>query len=70
MPAPNVQALIALALFLVSLFVARVVNNVTSGRWPGGKGWVVFVGARLGVVVAAASTVAVFGFAGIDSLHR
>ncbi|NCC57742.1 flagellar biosynthesis protein FliR [Aminithiophilus ramosus] len=70
MPAPNVQALIALALFLVSLFIARVVNNVTSGRWPGGKAWVVYLRALLGFLLAAAITFAFYAFAGIDILHR
>lgn len=70
MPAPNVQALFALTLFLLSLMVARAVNNVNSGRWPGGKAWSLYLRVLLGFMLAAAVTLAFYAFAGIDILSR
>jgi VIT1/CCC1 family predicted Fe2+/Mn2+ transporter len=69
-PAPNIQALIALALFLISLLIARAVVNINSGRWPGGAPWVLYLRMLLGFLLAAAITFAFYAFAGIDILHR
>jgi VIT1/CCC1 family predicted Fe2+/Mn2+ transporter len=69
-PTPNIQALIALALFLISLLIARAVVNINSGRWPGGGPWVLYLRMLLGFLLAAAITFAFYAFAGIDILHR
>lgn len=70
MPVPNIQALIALALFLISIAIARAVNNINSGRWPGGRVWVAYLRALLGFLLAAAITFAFYAFAGVDILNR
>lgn len=70
MPGVNAQALVALACFLAALFIARAVNNINSGQWPGGQAWVVYLRILLGFVFAAAITFAFYSFAGIDILHK
>lgn len=70
MPGVNVQALVALACFLASLVIARAVNNINKGKWPGGQAWVLYLRILLGFTFAAAITFAFYSFAGIDILHR
>lgn len=66
----NLQALIALACFLLCLMVARAVMNIQRGTWPGGQAWVLYLRTLLGFLFAAAITLAFYAFAGIDILHR
>jgi hypothetical protein len=68
--AVNLQALIALACFLLCLLVARAVMNIQRGTWPGGHMWVLYLRTLLGFLFAAAITLAFYAFAGIDILHR
>lgn len=70
MPAANIQALLALGLFLTALFISRMVVNISSGKWPGGDIWVLYLRVLLGFVFAAAITFGLYAFAGVDLLHR
>jgi len=52
MPIINIQALIALALFLASLFIARIVVRIQNGSLPGGALWVLYLRMLLGFLFA------------------
>ncbi len=68
MPAVNLQALVALGLFLLSLVVARMVNNITSGKWPGNGAWVVYLRMLLGFLFTGAIVLGFYSFAGKNIL--
>ncbi len=70
MPSANIQALLALGLFLLSLLISRMVVNISSGKWPGGNMWVFYLRVLLGFVFAAAITFGLYAFAGVDILHK
>ena len=70
MPVANVQALLALGLFFLCLLISRMVVNISSGKWPGGTIWVVYLRVLLGFVFAAAITFGLYAFAGVDLLHK
>ncbi len=70
MPGVNFQALVALGCFLLALVIARAVNNINSGKWPGGQIWVTYLRILLGFVFAAAITFAFYAFAGVDILRH
>ena len=59
MPESNVHALIGLASFVASLFVARLVMRIQRGEMPGGGLWVFYLRMLLGFLLTAA---AVFGY--------
>jgi hypothetical protein len=67
-PPVNVQALVALALFLGALLVARLVMNIQRGQWPGGIAWIAYLRCLLGFLMAAAIAYGLASFAGIDLL--
>lgn len=67
-PSVNIQAFVALALFGVSLFLARMVVNISSGKWPGGGMWVTYLRVVLGFTFAASIGLGIYSFAGIDVL--
>lgn len=69
-PAINVQALISIALFGASLFVARAVMNIYRGKWPGGQGMVLYLRTLLGFLLAGAIALSFYSFAGIDVITR
>lgn len=69
-PIVNVQALLALALFLISLILARTIANIQKGKWPGGELWILYLRILLGFLFAASITLAFYSFAGIDMLSR
>ena len=69
-PSVNLQAFVALALFGVSLFLARMVVNVRSGKWPGGAMWVTYLRMVLGFTFAASIGLGIYSFAGIDILFK
>jgi len=68
-PDVNVQALLAIALFVVALFVARIINNVNSKKWPGGALWVLYLRVLLGFLLAASVVLGFYAFAGISILR-
>jgi len=69
-PIVNVQALLALALFLISLILARTIANIQKGKWPGGELWILYLRILLDFLFAASITFAFYSFAGIDMLSR
>lgn len=67
-PMINIQALLALFLFLTCLGLARIVTNVRTGKWPGGELWILYLRILIGFLFAAAIAFAYSSFAGIDIL--
>ncbi len=65
MPQINVQALLALAMFLGALFVARVVVRIQSGDWPGGALWILYLRVLLGFLFGGAIVLGFYSIAGI-----
>ncbi|HAK40723.1 MAG TPA: flagellar biosynthesis protein FliR [Synergistaceae bacterium] len=70
MSSVNVQALVALFLFILCLVLSRMIVNISSGKWPGGALWVTYLRVLLGFLFAAAITLGMYSFAGIDFLNR
>lgn len=70
MPIVNVQALIALALFFASLFVARIVVRIQNGSLPGSALWVLYLRMLLGFLFAGAIILGLYSFAGIDVISK
>ncbi len=69
-PPVNIQAFVALAFFGVSLFLARMVVNIRSGKWPGGEAWVAYLRMVLGFTFAASIGLGVYSFAGVNVLFK
>lgn len=69
-PPVNIQAFVALLLFGLTLFLARMVVNIQSGRWPGGNGWVAYLRMVLGFTFAASIGLGIYSFAGINILFK
>ncbi len=69
-PAVNLQALVALAFFGVSLLLARMVVNIQSGKWPGTQTFVTYLRVVLGFTFAASIGLGIYCFAGIDVLFN
>lgn len=69
-PSVNIQAFVALALFGVSLLLARMVVNISSGKWPGGAAWVAYLRMVLGFTFAASIGLGIYSFAGVDILFK
>ena len=70
MPIVTVQALIALGMFLASLFIARIVVRIRNGSLPGGEMWVLYLRMLLGFLLAGAVTLAFYSFAGVDVISK
>ena len=70
MSSVNIQALAALFLFVLCLFLSRMIVNISSGKWPGGALWVTYLRVLLGFLFAAAITLSMYSFAGVDILKR
>ena len=70
MPPVNVQALIALGMFLAALFIARIVVRIHKGTLPGGPMWVLYLRMLLGFLLAGAITLSFYSFAGIDIISK
>jgi hypothetical protein len=47
-----------------------MIVNISSGKWPGGIMWVTYLRTLLGFMFAAAITLALYAFAGIEFLKR
>ena len=69
-PSVNIQAFVALLLFGVSLFLARMIVNIQSGKWPGNEMWVIYLRIVLGFTFAASIGLGFYSFAGIDILFH
>ena len=69
-PSVNLQAFVALFLFGVALFLARMVVNIQSGKWPGSQVWVIYLRMVLGFTFAASIGLGIYSFAGIDILFN
>lgn len=69
-PSVNIQAFVALLLFGVSLFLARMIVNIQSGKWPGNEMWVTYLRIVLGFTFAASIGLGFYSFAGIDILFK
>ncbi len=69
-PSVNIQALLALVLFIASLLIARIVGNIRRGKWPGGELWILYLRILLGFLFAASITFAFYSFAGISIIGR
>lgn len=69
-PPVNLQAFIALALFGVSLILARMIVNIQSGKWPGSPLFVLYLRILLGFVFAASIGLGFYSFAGIDIIFN
>lgn len=69
-PNVNKQALVAVALFGLSLLLARMVVNIQSGRWPGSPMFVFYLRVLLGFVFAASIGLGLYSFAGVDILFN
>ncbi len=70
MPIVNVQALIALGLFMGCLFLARIIANIRQGKWPGGELWILYLRMLLGFMLAASITLGFYAFAGVDVISK
>lgn len=69
-PNVNKQALTAMALFGISLLLARMVVNIQSGKWPGNSTFVLYLRVLLGFTFAASIGLAFYSFAGQDILFN
>lgn len=69
-PAVNLQAIVALVLFGVTLLLSRMVVNIQSGKWPGGPLFVVYLRVLLGFTFAASIGLGIYCFAGINILFN
>ena len=65
-PQSNVYALIALASFIASLLLSRVIVKIQKGEFPGGSLWVLYLRTLLGFILAAA---VVFGYRCLMTLN-
>ena len=69
-PKVNLQAFIAIFLFLLSLFIARIVVNIQTGKWPGNQLFVTYLRVVLGFTFAASIALGFYSFAGIDIVFK
>lgn len=69
-PPENLQALVALALFGVTLFLAHMVVNIQNGKWPGGLTFVTYLRIVLGFTFAASIGLGIYSFAGVNVLFK
>ena len=69
-PAVNVQALLAIVLFIAAIFVAKAVMNIYRGKWPGSQLMLLYLRTLLGFLLAGAIAFSFYSFAGIDIISR
>ena len=69
-PPENLQALVALALFGVTLFLAHMVVNIQSGKWPGGFTFITYLRVVIGFTFAASIGLGIYSFAGVNVLFK
>jgi len=64
-PKVNIQAFVALLLFVLSLFIARLVAKIARGELPGSTVFVLYLRVLLGFVFAASIALGIYSFMGI-----
>lgn len=69
-PVINLQALIALGCFGLSLFFARMVRLISEGKIPGTGTTILILRTMIGFLFAASIALGMGSFAGIDMLHN
>ena len=69
-PLVNLQAFVALIFFGVTLFLARMVVNIQSGKWPGGQTFITYLRMVLGFTFAASIGLGIYSFAGVNVLFK
>jgi len=67
-PKVNIQAFVALLLFALSLFLARIVSKIGRGELPGNTVWVFYLRLILGFVFAASIALGIYSFMGVTVL--
>jgi len=70
MPAANIEGLLAIGFFLSALVIAKAVNNISAGKWPGGTMWVAYLRMLLGFLLTGAAVFAFCALFGIDIISR
>ena len=70
MPAANVEGLLSISFFLAALVVAKAVNNISAGKWPGGTMWVAYLRMLLGFLLTGAAVFTFCALFGIDIISR
>lgn len=69
-PRVNIQALIALMLFALTLFIAHIVAKIAKGELTGNIVIVFYLRVLLGFVFAASIALAIYSFMGICVLFN
>ena len=67
-PVENIQALIALLCFALSLFFSRVIRLISEGKLPGSSVTIICLRALVGFLFAASIALGLGAFAGVDML--
>nr|WP_321503542.1 flagellar biosynthesis protein FliR [uncultured Dethiosulfovibrio sp.] len=67
-PIVNLQALLGLGCFGLSLFFARVIRRISEGVLPGGDSMIMYLRILIGFLFAAAITLGLASFAGREIL--
>lgn len=67
-PPVNLQAIVAVIMFGITLLIARMVVNIQTGKWPGGPMFVFYLRVLLGFTFAASIGLGIYSFAGVDIL--
>ncbi|MDD3426401.1 MAG: flagellar biosynthesis protein FliR [Aminobacterium sp.] len=65
MPTENINALMALGMFIGALLVARLVVKIGRGELPGGKLWIFYLRMLLGFLLAGAIMLGFYSFVGV-----
>ncbi|MDD2207448.1 MAG: flagellar biosynthesis protein FliR [Aminobacterium sp.] len=65
MPTENINALMALGMFIGALLVARLVVKIGRGELPGGKLWIFYLRMLLGFLLAGAIILGFYSFVGV-----
>ncbi|MGI6443273.1 MAG: flagellar biosynthesis protein FliR [Synergistaceae bacterium] len=69
-PLVNIQALVALLLFFLSLFIANIVMKIQTGKWSSTPIFLIYLRLVLGFIFAASVGLAFYSFAGINILFK
>lgn len=69
-PKVNIQAFVALFLFALSLFIARLVAKIARGELPGGIAFVFYLRVLLGFLFAASIALGIYSFMGICVIFK
>lgn len=70
MPKVNIQAIVALLLFALSLFIAHLAAKIARGELPGTVAFIFYLRVLLGFVFAASIALGIYSFMGVCVLFR